>query len=221
MATDRSDRPNSTEPDRNPDPITGAPGSHPAGTGIGAASGAATGAAIGALGGPVGAAIGIIAGGIVGGLVGKGVGEKVDPTEDESYWRDEYRNRPYYSADHDYDRDLAPAYRYGGAVGMGLGSDYDRPVRTGPVSTTGTTAGANADTIGSTSSNLTSGNRSDSTAGGRNYDDYESDIREGWEKVKGKSTLSYDRAKDAIRDAFDRRAKSRRESAMQDDSTVR
>ena len=32
--------------DSNPDPITGEPGSHPLGTGIGAASGAATGAAL-------------------------------------------------------------------------------------------------------------------------------------------------------------------------------
>ena len=33
--------------DPNPDPITGAPGSHPVGTGIGAAGGAAAGVALG------------------------------------------------------------------------------------------------------------------------------------------------------------------------------
>ena len=33
--------------DINPDPVTGEPGSHPIGTGVGAAGGAVTGAAIG------------------------------------------------------------------------------------------------------------------------------------------------------------------------------
>ena len=43
----------------NPDPITGAPGSHPIETGVGAAvGGAATGMAVGAVAGPVGTAIG-------------------------------------------------------------------------------------------------------------------------------------------------------------------
>lgn len=162
--------------DSNPDPITGAPGSHPTGVGVGAASGAATGAALGALGGPIGAAIGIIAGGIVGGYVGKGVGEKIDPTEDVNYWREGYKSRPYFSKDLDYDRDLAPAYRYGSVAGLGVGDDYDRPVTT--------------------------------TAAGRTsrFEEYEDDFRAGWDKVKDKSSLTYDRARDAIRDAFDRRA---------------
>lgn len=98
-------------PDRNPDPITGAPGSHPAGTGIGAASGAATGAAVGSVGGPVGAVVGGVSGAVVGGLIGHGIGEAVDPTEDE-YWRDAYRERPYYRDTYTYD-DYEPAYRLG------------------------------------------------------------------------------------------------------------
>ncbi|MGZ8901027.1 MAG: glycine zipper family protein, partial [Limisphaerales bacterium] len=41
--------------DANRDPITGAPGAHPVGTGVGATGGGAAGAAIGAaVGGPVG-----------------------------------------------------------------------------------------------------------------------------------------------------------------------
>jgi hypothetical protein len=41
-------------PDANRDPITGAPGSHPIGTGVGAlAGGVAAGAAIGTMAGPV------------------------------------------------------------------------------------------------------------------------------------------------------------------------
>ncbi len=99
------------EPDRNEDPITGSPGSHPAGTGIGAASGAATGAAVGAIGGPVGAVIGGVSGAIVGGLIGHGIGEAVDPTED-AYWRENHASRDYYDKGYGYD-DYEPAYRLG------------------------------------------------------------------------------------------------------------
>jgi hypothetical protein len=119
----RTDSSNIATGDRNPDPITGAPGSHPVGTGIGAGSGAVTGAALGALGGPIGMAIGTIAGG----YMGKGLGEANDPTdpraraeydaEDDSYWRDQYKSRSYATADTDYGRDVSPAYRFGSAIG--------------------------------------------------------------------------------------------------------
>ncbi|AWL28786.1 hypothetical protein DJ533_09495 [Acinetobacter defluvii] len=103
----------------NADPITGEPGAHPVGTGVGAAGGAATGAAIGAVGGPVGAIVGGVVGAVVGGLAGKGVAEKVNPTEEDAYWRAEHLNTPYYSetlttySDLDYDRDYQDAYRLG------------------------------------------------------------------------------------------------------------
>ena len=42
------------DPDANPDPITGAPGSHPIGTGVGAAAAGLAGAKIGAAVGTVG-----------------------------------------------------------------------------------------------------------------------------------------------------------------------
>ena len=68
------------EADSNLDPITGEPGAHPVGTGLGAAGGALAGAAIGAVGGPVGMTAGALVGAVAGGLVGKEVAEKVDPT---------------------------------------------------------------------------------------------------------------------------------------------
>jgi hypothetical protein len=85
-----------TDKSRNPDPITGAPGSHPIGTGIGAAAGgAAAGAAIGTVAGPAGTIAGAAVGAIVGGLAGKGVAEKVNPTAEAAYWRREHPNQPF------------------------------------------------------------------------------------------------------------------------------
>ena len=107
--------------DANPDPITGAPGSHPVGTGIGAAGGgaaaAAAGAAIGAAvsgpAAPVGAVVGAVAGAVGGGLAGKAVAEKVDPTAEEAYWRENHKSRPYAAdANYSYD-DYRPAYAHG------------------------------------------------------------------------------------------------------------
>lgn len=99
--------------DINADPITGAPGAHPVGTGAGAAGGAAIGAAVGSVGGPVGSLAGGTIGAIAGGLIGKGIAEGVDPTLEETYWRENHLDRPYYDDQYDYDRDYLPAYRYG------------------------------------------------------------------------------------------------------------
>ncbi len=99
--------------DVNRDPITGEPGAHPVGTGLGAVGGGATGAAIGAVvGGPVGAVVGAVIGGAAGGLAGKGAAELVNPTVEEAYWRDNYPNRPYATSGVGYD-EYAPAYKYG------------------------------------------------------------------------------------------------------------
>ena len=103
---------NKAHPDRNPDPITGAPGAHPVGTGVGAAGAGAAGAAIGAVAGPVGAAVGAVVGAVAGGLAGKGVAEAVNPTAEDAYWRDNYKTRPYVDSSVAYD-EYAPAYRYG------------------------------------------------------------------------------------------------------------
>lgn len=96
----------------NPDPITGEPGSHPVGTGIGAAGAGAVGAAIGAVAGPVGALAGAAIGAVVGGLAGHGIAEAIDPTAEDAYWREEFKRRPYVKPTHTYD-DYAPAYRLG------------------------------------------------------------------------------------------------------------
>jgi hypothetical protein len=71
------------------DPITGAPGAHPVGTGLGAAAGA-----------------------VVGGLAGKGIAEMIDPTAEEAYWRENYTLQPYYEKGYTYE-DYHPAYRTG------------------------------------------------------------------------------------------------------------
>src|SRR5687768_18466963 len=77
--------------DANRDPISGAPGAHPVGTGLGAAAGGmAAGAAVGTVAGPVGTAVGAAGGAVVGGLAGKGSAEMIDPTAEEAYWRENY-----------------------------------------------------------------------------------------------------------------------------------
>jgi len=99
--------------DSNPDPITGQPGAHPVGTGLGAAAaGAAAGAAGGATAGPAGAVVGAVIGGVVGGLAGKGVAESIDPTVEETYWRENYATRPYHDRTTSYD-EYRPAYQFG------------------------------------------------------------------------------------------------------------
>ena len=81
MGTEKAERPES-----NPDPITGAPGAHPVGVGLGAAAGGiAAGAAAGTLAaGPIGTVVGAAIGAVVGGLAGKGAAESMNPTAAES-----------------------------------------------------------------------------------------------------------------------------------------
>jgi hypothetical protein len=110
MTTNRNEPIKGSE---NRDPITGAPGAHPVGTGLGAAAGGmAAGAAAGAIGGPVGAVAGAAIGAVVGGLAGKGIAENIDPTVENAYWQENYRNRPYINSSYTYD-DYGPAYQYG------------------------------------------------------------------------------------------------------------
>lgn len=144
----------------NRDPLTGAPGSHPIGTGLGAAAGGvAAGAAAGSVAGPVGTAIGAIAGAVVGGLAGKGVAEMIDPTAEEAYWRDNYSSRPYVQDGATFD-DYGPAYRYG----------VDNYARYGD----------------------------------RPFDVVEPDLRRDWDRARGNSSLSWDNAKHATRDSWQR-----------------
>ncbi|MDO9405781.1 MAG: hypothetical protein Q7T87_17250 [Polaromonas sp.] len=96
----------------NRDPITGEPGAHPLGTGLGATGGAVAGAAFGAIGGPIGAAAGAVVGALAGGMAGSAAGEAINPSAEEDYWRGAYVNEPYYDAAHNFD-DYGPAYRAG------------------------------------------------------------------------------------------------------------
>jgi len=126
-----------TRKDENRDPITDAPGAHPVGVGVGAFGAGAAGALIGSVAGPAGTAVGAVVGAVAGGLAGKGVAEAVNPTAEDAYWREEYRNRPYYEQSIAYD-EYAPAYRYGWEsrgryvgkhyeeVESDLGRDWDR-----------------------------------------------------------------------------------------------
>lgn len=99
-------------PEANPDPITGAPGAHPVGVGLGSTSGAAIGAVVGAAGGPIGVAVGAAVGGVAGGLAGKGLAEVANPTVEEAYWRESHASRPYVTPGTGYEA-YEPAYRLG------------------------------------------------------------------------------------------------------------
>lgn len=99
--------------DANRDPITGAPGAHPIGTGLGAmGAGAAAGAAGGMVAGPVGAVAGAVVGAVAGAMVGKAAAEAVNPTVETKFWKESYASRPYANGGFSYD-EYAPAYRYG------------------------------------------------------------------------------------------------------------
>jgi uncharacterized protein (TIGR02284 family) len=146
--------------DANRDPISGAPGAHPVGVGAGAAAGGAAGAAIGSVGGPVGAVAGAAIGAIAGGLAGKGAAEAVNPTDEDAFWADNYRNRPY-SKGARYD-EYQPAYQYGWeSFAFYLPS-------------------------------------------GKTWDEVEPELGRSWNARRGKSTLSWDRAREGTRDAWER-----------------
>ncbi len=99
--------------DANLDPLTGAPGAHPVGVGMGAAGGGATGAVLGAVvAGPIGAAVGAVAGTLAGGVAGKLTAEAVNPTTEHAFWRNEFGKRPYVTKNSPYDQ-YGPAYQYG------------------------------------------------------------------------------------------------------------
>jgi len=152
----------------NRDPISGALGAHPVGTGLGAAAGgvaggvaagAVAGAVTGTVIGPVGTAIGAVVGAVAGGLAGKGIAEAIDPTSEDAYWKDNYSSRPYVTSGATYD-DYGPAYRYG-VTGY---EQYD----------------------------------------GRPFNEVESDLSRDWERARGSSRLTWDNAKHATRDSWQR-----------------
>ena len=147
--------------DMNRDPITGAPGSHPVGTGLGSAGGATVGAVAGAVFGPVGMLVGGAIGAIAGAAVGHNAAERVDPTGETEYWKNSYSTRPYVKPGASYETDYQPAYLYG-------------------VNTRNQT-------------------------GQRRWDDtLETELQRDWDKHKATSSLAWNDAKPAVRDAWDR-----------------
>jgi hypothetical protein len=147
------------EPEANRDAITGTPGAHPLGTGVGTVGGAAAGAAIGAVAGPVGAAVGLVAGAVAGGLAGKGMAEAFDPTAEEAYWKANYAKQKYVERDAPYAR-YQPAYRTG----------YEGHRR----------------------------------YPGKRYAEVEANLQRDYERTRGTAGLSWDQARNATRDAWDR-----------------
>jgi hypothetical protein len=65
-----------------------------------------------AIAGPPGALVGGAIGAVAGGAAGHKTAEKVNPTVEDSYWRENYTSRPYVSRDTDY-TEYQPAYKYG------------------------------------------------------------------------------------------------------------
>jgi len=111
----------------NRDPLTGAPGSHPVGTGVGAAAGGmAAGALAGTVAGPAGIMIGAAVGAVAGGLAGKGVAEAIDPTIEEAYWHENYVEQSYVKKGDSF-ADYGPAYRFGvDSFGRSEGRTFDQ-----------------------------------------------------------------------------------------------
>ena len=116
MATEKFEK-ETMSSDRNPDPITGAPGAHPVGTGVGAAGGGTAGAAIGAIGGPAGAVIGaVVARWPAVWPVKVPPRPSIRPPRTRNL-RTNYASRPYYESTFSYDEDYRPAYQYGWFTG--------------------------------------------------------------------------------------------------------
>jgi len=108
--------------------------------------------------GPVGAAVGAAVGAVVGGYAGKGVGEMIDPTSEDAWLRDRFSSRPYVREGETFET-YKPAYDYGREVH----GKYE----------------------------------------GKRFDDVERDLRSHWDKTKHASTMPWDHARNAVRDAYD------------------
>lgn len=241
--------PTPNEPrDLNRDPITGAPGAHPLGVGVGGvAGGAVAGALAGTVFGPLGTLIGAGVGVVAGAAAGKAVAERIDPTGEIDYWREAHRSREYVKPDRDFERDYRPAYEYGidarerhrdrdwQEVERDLGSQWPHARATSQLDwddarhaardawertdRTYRTYGAGDRYFASRFEHspyrsseesfddyrpaYRYGMQARSRYGERDWDDrLEAELREGWERIKGGSRLTWERAKHAVREAF-------------------
>lgn len=234
--------------DLNRDPISGTPGSHPVGVGVGGvAGGAAAGAIAGTFFGPIGTLIGAAVGVVAGAAAGKGVAERIDPTGEIEYWREESRSRDYVDPTRDFDKEYAAAYGYGlqgrekyagrtwddteeelqrdwrSARGTSslewdeareaVRDSWDRADRTySTYENTDRHFASRFDTVGYRAGDETFedyrpayryGTQTRANYGDREWDDkLENELKEGWDKTKGKSRLTWERAKAAVKDAF-------------------
>ncbi|WP_166168815.1 hypothetical protein [Acinetobacter sp. SA01] len=90
-------------------------GDHLVATDAGTLGGAAVGATLRMVGGPADAVVG----GIVGSVAGNEAADAINPAEEDAYWRELHRDRPYFHetlntySDLDYDRDYRGAYEVG------------------------------------------------------------------------------------------------------------
>lgn len=150
---------------------TGKLGDHTVGGAVGAAVGAtvaavavgaAEGAALGTVAGLPGMLAGVGIGGVLGALAGKETAQLVNPTTEDAYWRDNYKNRAYFDSVVTYDS-YAPAYRFGIEA-------YTTYV-------------------------------------GRPFDTIEEQLGKQWENARGTSRLTWNTAKLATRDAYERLCK--------------
>ncbi len=234
--------------DMNSDPITGAPGSHPVGVGVGGiAGGAAGGALAGTIFGPIGTLVGAAVGVVAGAAAGKGVAERVDPTGEMEYWREEHKNRDYVDSDRDFDKDYSAAYGYGlQAREKHAGRTWDESEKDLQGNWTSARGDSTLEWEEARHAARDSWDRADNTYatyeesdnyfssrfdsapyrrddetfddyrpayrygtqsraryGERDWDDHmENELKEGWEKTKGTSRLTWERAKEAVKDAF-------------------
>jgi hypothetical protein len=127
--------------------------------GLGAGGGAVVGAAAGSPGGPLGMVAGAAVGAVAGGAIGKGTAKLVNPKDEDLYWRDAYRERPYYDSALIYD-DYKPAFQLG----------Y----------------------------------RTRESMPGATFEQAERRLSQDWAMAKGESRLTWEQAKLAARDAWDR-----------------
>lgn len=152
--------------DANLDPISGQPGAHPVGTGVGAAGIGSVATVVGSVvGGPIGAVVGAVVGSVVGGLAGKSTAERINPTSEDNHWRENYSSRPYVEPGATYEE-----YQHAYRVGY---EGYDRYGNTG-----------------------------------RNYSDAEPDLQSYYETTNQQGKLTWEKAKYAVRDAWDKAAAS-------------
>ncbi|MFZ4763164.1 MAG: hypothetical protein ACOYK8_10145 [Alphaproteobacteria bacterium] len=153
--------------------VSGKVADHVVGSAVGAAMGAVTcgvvvgaaeGAAVGTLAGLPGIIAGAAIGGIAGALAGKELAHLINPTKEETYWRDNHENRAYFDSITSYDS-YAPAYRFG------IEAYFTYPAR--------------------------------------NFDEIEPQLSQQWDGARGNSRLTWDSAKLAARDAYERLCNSK------------